>query len=433
MHSGAKPPEYEGGAKSVFCHLCPMRCGLFKQTAGPKAVWVHNVCALWQSPEVTVLNVDRPDAVRFGALLSITICIPCFAKHLVAHAVHLLFGLRCMPPLPCKPACSAAGGAVTGYGGVCEKQSQKRESIKGNLCVQIKCLELIKPERKNSRCTYCQQSVGATVKCAHNKCHTAFHPLCARRAGCFSICRHAPLRGRPTYKTWCRSHSDMAQRRERESASAARRSNKRVDVEAPRPSKKAAAPAPVATGPVIDPALVAELRELHVRLAAHTRARDFLHAVRYDLETARSIASQVRSNACLTKEIQLVHCSDAASSSRRRHHDYSLPACSTQERDNFGDTAVTHCFNISASDKMSHHSHVGYKHFQGCHCGKSDTSDRICTGQGARARKLGIGARRAPRGALFVGPQRGVSGPRVTKPGGDHTQMHRCQFCATQT
>jgi hypothetical protein len=64
MHSGAKPPDLEGGAKSVLCQLCPMRCGLFKQTIGSKAVWVHNVCALWQSPEVTVLNVDRPDVVR---------------------------------------------------------------------------------------------------------------------------------------------------------------------------------------------------------------------------------------------------------------------------------------------------------------------------------------------------------------------------------
>jgi hypothetical protein len=161
-------------------------------------------------------------------------------------------------------------------------------------CVQIKGLELIKPERKNSRCAYCQQSVGATVKCAHNKCHTAFHPLCARRANCFSICRHAPSRGRPMYKTWCRAHSDMAQRRERESASASKRSNKRVEADAPRPPKKSTAA--LDSAPVADPGLVAELRELHARLEAHKRARNFLQAVRFDMETARSIASQVCSS-----------------------------------------------------------------------------------------------------------------------------------------
>lgn len=56
-------PDHPGGAKEVECALCPIKRGLFKQTMGAKRVWVHNVCALWQSPEVSIAPVDQPDAV----------------------------------------------------------------------------------------------------------------------------------------------------------------------------------------------------------------------------------------------------------------------------------------------------------------------------------------------------------------------------------
>ena len=74
MLAGGKAPEYDGGAKSAECALCPIKCGLLKQTVGPRPVWVHTVCALWQGPEVTVLPADRPDAVR--ATLRTFIAVP---------------------------------------------------------------------------------------------------------------------------------------------------------------------------------------------------------------------------------------------------------------------------------------------------------------------------------------------------------------------
>jgi hypothetical protein len=64
MATGDEPPDYPDGSKSVSCALCPIKRGLFKQSAGREHVWVHNVCALWQAPEVIVPQVDHPDIVR---------------------------------------------------------------------------------------------------------------------------------------------------------------------------------------------------------------------------------------------------------------------------------------------------------------------------------------------------------------------------------
>ena len=57
-------PDHPGGSKTIDCALCPVKRGLFKQTVGHQRVWVHNVCALWQAPEVTVVAEDKPDVVR---------------------------------------------------------------------------------------------------------------------------------------------------------------------------------------------------------------------------------------------------------------------------------------------------------------------------------------------------------------------------------
>ena len=150
---------------------------------------------------------------------------------------------------------------------------------------QIRGLEAIRAERRNSRCAYCRLPVGATVKCAHAKCHIAFHPLCARRAGCFAVCRHAATRGRSTYKTWCRAHSDAARRRERD-APPSGRAHKAVGSDRGGGGSDASLAA--------DPAIVVEVRQLSAVLAAHERAHDFLRSVRLDLESARIICAQVR-------------------------------------------------------------------------------------------------------------------------------------------
>ena len=61
-------PDYPGGAKQVSCALCPIKRGAFKQTAGPKKMWVHVVCALWQQPEMSVPRVDECAIVRTASL-----------------------------------------------------------------------------------------------------------------------------------------------------------------------------------------------------------------------------------------------------------------------------------------------------------------------------------------------------------------------------
>ena len=61
-------PDYPAGSKTVVCELCPMKRGVFKQVVdegdGEKK-WAHVVCALWQTPDVTVASLNKPDMVRF--------------------------------------------------------------------------------------------------------------------------------------------------------------------------------------------------------------------------------------------------------------------------------------------------------------------------------------------------------------------------------
>ena len=146
----------------------------------------------------------------------------------------------------------------------------------------MKGIDNIKPERRNSRCVFCGQASGATVVCAHSKCHVAFHPLCARRAGCFSVCRHSQTSGRPVYKTWCRQHSEAARRREQEARAPGIADKGTAVAEQP------------AVAPAMAPAVAQELATLRQQLRAQEGKKEFMQSVRLDLEAARNLGAQVR-------------------------------------------------------------------------------------------------------------------------------------------
>jgi PHD-like zinc-binding domain len=150
--------------------------------------------------------------------------------------------------------------------------------------MQIGGLDNIKPENVCMTCAYCRQRIGATVKCAHTKCHTTFHPLCARKVGCFSLCHHSTGRGRPTYKTWCAQHSDAAKRREKDAPTKSAAVN----------GEKRATGGPKQPPPAPEPTVTKEdLAELEAQLKFKNDALAFLRGVRYDLEAARILAAQV--------------------------------------------------------------------------------------------------------------------------------------------
>lgn len=189
----------------------------------------------------------------------------------------------------------------------------------GHMGMQVHNVDNIRPDRYSMTCAYCRQRTGATVKCAHPKCHTTFHPLCARKVGCFAVCKHSTGRGRPTYKTWCPQHSDAAQRREQELATqraavaaaaaapdtAEKRSagGKATRREAP-VAVAAVAAAPVAAAPVeAVPEPVEDVDALKKELAEKQEVHAFLKAVRYDMEAARNLAAQVR--LCLSAVLRL--------------------------------------------------------------------------------------------------------------------------------
>jgi hypothetical protein len=52
MPTAGQAPALEGGANSVECALCPVRCGVFKRCR-EDGRWVHMVCA-HHHPEVVV-------------------------------------------------------------------------------------------------------------------------------------------------------------------------------------------------------------------------------------------------------------------------------------------------------------------------------------------------------------------------------------------
>ena len=150
--------------------------------------------------------------------------------------------------------------------------------------VQVSSLDNIRADHVGMTCAYCRQRTGATVKCAHANCHTTFHPLCARKVGCFALCRHSTGRGRPTYKTWCAQHSDAAKRREKDAPTKITPAN----------GEKRATGGP--KQPQLAPDEVVskdDLEALEAQLNSKNEALQFLRGVRYDLESARILAAQV--------------------------------------------------------------------------------------------------------------------------------------------
>ena len=131
------------------------------------------------------------------------------------------------------------------------------------------------------RCTYCNTSVGAVVECAHSSCHKRFHPLCARKAGCFAVCRHLSGRGRPVYKTWCLEHGEGVRRRETALSNAITSGDDSLVASKTRASTGGGG---VALDLGDQAALDAKIAEFEV-----------FNVVRIDLETLRIIVSQVSS------------------------------------------------------------------------------------------------------------------------------------------
>jgi hypothetical protein len=92
-------PDYPAGSKDVACELCPMKRGIFKQTVaerGGSRRWAHVVCALWQTPEMTVAPVNQVDAVcphtRAGCARH-SQCADCVRS--LARSVQTACGVRC--------------------------------------------------------------------------------------------------------------------------------------------------------------------------------------------------------------------------------------------------------------------------------------------------------------------------------------------------
>lgn len=53
---------------------------------------------------------------------------------------------------------------------------------------------------------------GATVTCNQSNCNVAFHPLCARNAGCHLAVRQS--NGRVLYRVYCLNHSESQRRKD---------------------------------------------------------------------------------------------------------------------------------------------------------------------------------------------------------------------------
>lgn len=182
-----------------------------------------------------------------------------------------------------------------------ERRRSGLRSCERRADVQVHNVDNIRADRFSMTCAYCRQRTGATVKCAHAKCHTTFHPLCARKVGCFAVCKHSTGRGRPTYKTYCPQHGEAAQRREQELASqraaaAPDTGDKRsAGGKATRREAPAAAAveadAPAAAEAALEPP--EDVAALQKELAEKQEVYAFLNAVRFDMEAARNLAAQV--------------------------------------------------------------------------------------------------------------------------------------------
>ena len=75
-------------------------------------------------------------------------------------------------------------------------------------------VDQIAKARFSLRCTFCKQKYGSCIQCEDEKCYTAFHPLCARAAGCTMEIKDAAPddQGEERVKlvAWCPKHGKAA-------------------------------------------------------------------------------------------------------------------------------------------------------------------------------------------------------------------------------
>lgn len=86
--------------------------------------------------------------------------------------------------------------------------------LPGNVCNAIQGLEGISSERVGVKCSICERSDGAVIRCAQGHCSVPFHPLCARNAGHY-LSVH-PTSSKTVYRAFCATHSQQARNKDQE-------------------------------------------------------------------------------------------------------------------------------------------------------------------------------------------------------------------------
>lgn len=86
--------------------------------------------------------------------------------------------------------------------------------LPGNVCNAIQGVNDIGSERVGVKCSVCERSDGATIRCSQGHCSVPFHPLCARNAGQY-LSVH-PTGNKTVYRAFCANHSQQARNKDRE-------------------------------------------------------------------------------------------------------------------------------------------------------------------------------------------------------------------------
>nr|CCA13936.1 kinesinlike protein putative [Albugo laibachii Nc14] len=134
----------DDATSKVFCQLCPVQDGAFKQTIDGK--WVHVVCALW-SPGVWIGNFTSMAGIDLAA----STLTPRFIDTLAETEV------------------------------LCRQSRQSFSTeVESESSADIAALHRLK---RGSLCITCRVSCGRTIQCSSENCRCSFHPLCAWYAG----------------------------------------------------------------------------------------------------------------------------------------------------------------------------------------------------------------------------------------------------------
>lgn len=86
--------------------------------------------------------------------------------------------------------------------------------LPGNVCNAVQGLEGITSDRVGVKCSVCERSDGAVIRCSQGHCSVPFHPLCARNAGHY-LSVH-PTGNKTVYRAFCANHSQQARNKDRD-------------------------------------------------------------------------------------------------------------------------------------------------------------------------------------------------------------------------